>query len=349
MALCPKWPNLQYGNKGKNVKALQHLLILDGANIKADSSFGPATKSAVVDFQVKLNLAKKNGIAGQDTLSHLIVDVESETKGQAAYAAQTLLDKFETLDVDGDFYEKSRVATMNFQEKMGIYEPDSFDNPGYGRVKAITWQYLFGYDAYPSPVGGGVANNKDYRGLQILTDDQIVLLNSNKQFYVDAGNSYNLPWQMLAAIHYREYGLRKAGPSNGNGPYQIWGSSYPTGAYSDSQFATATNAAAEFLRGKLGSRDCFASDDNVKYGFFAYNGIAYAYKTQATKLGFTAESANVGEGSPYVMNRYDAKRDPTIEPTKSNGTWGQIKTNGGPIVYPANTDYGAYVVYRALL
>ena len=87
----------------------------------------------------------------------------------------------------------------------------------------------------------------------------------------------------------------------------------------------------------------------MKYGFFAYNGVADVYKDQATKLGFTSAQANNGEGSPYVMNRYDKMRDPTVEPTKSNGTWGQIKTDRGKIIYPANSDYGAYVVYRSLL
>jgi hypothetical protein len=64
-------------------------------------------------------------------------------------------------------------------------------------------------------------------------------------------------------------------------------------------------------------------------------------------LGFTEEEAENGEGSPYVMNRADAKRDPTVEPTKSNGTWGQIKVDYGPIEYPANSDYGAYIYYVA--
>ena len=47
------------------------------------------------------------------------------------------------------------------------------------------------------------------------------------------------------------------------------------------------------------------------------------------------------------MNRADCWRDPTVEPTKSNRTWGQIK-NDGPIIYPANNDYGALVVYCAI-
>jgi hypothetical protein len=98
---------------------------------------------------------------------------------------------------------------------------------------------------------------------------------------------------------------------------------------------------------KAGSRD-LSNSDNVKYTLFAYNGIAEAYKTQAKNLGFTDTQANNGEGSPYVMNRFDAKRDPTVAPTKTNNTWGQIKVDKGPIEYPANSDYGAFIIYKSI-
>ena len=52
--------------------------------------------------------------------------------------------------------------------------------------------------------------------------------------------------------------------------------------------------------------------------------------------------------TPYVMNRADYMRDPTVEPTKSNRTWGQIKSDGSSITYPANSNYGAFVVYSAI-
>jgi hypothetical protein len=61
--------------------------------------------------------------------------------------------------------------------------------------------------------------------------------------------------------------------------------------------------------------------------------------------GFTEEQAQLGEGSPYVMNKADAKRDPNKAPY---GTWGQIKRDYGPIEYPANQDHGAYVMFVAL-
>lgn len=153
---------------------------------------------------------------------------------------------------------------------------------------------------------GGVMNNTDYRGVEILTSSQVAAVNNLRPFYQQAAQIHGIPWQMLAAIHYREFTFRKEGPGNGDGPYQIWNSNYPVGHYTDAQFQSATN------------------------------------------LGFNSTQATNGEGSPYVMNRYDARRDPTVEPTRSNNTWGQIKTDRGAISYPANNDYGAFVVYKAL-
>lgn len=154
---CPPHLLLRQGQTGANVKALQYLLVYHGANISTDGIFGSGTKTAVVNFQSSQGLAA-DGIAGQNTLSRLITTVSVRTQNNAAWAAQTLLAKFESLTVDGDFYTGSLVATRNFQEKMSIYEPDAYDEPGYGAVDTTTWQYLFGYDAYLAGTGGGDAS-----------------------------------------------------------------------------------------------------------------------------------------------------------------------------------------------
>lgn len=152
MATRPNWPQLAQGQNSTNVKALQYLLVYHGANISTDGIFGSGTKAAVVNFQSNNGLSA-DGIAGAATLSALITTVSVRTQNKAAWAAQTLLAKFESLTVDGDYYTGSLVAARNFQEKMGIYEPEAYSEPGYGAVDAITWQYLFGYDAYPSAGG----------------------------------------------------------------------------------------------------------------------------------------------------------------------------------------------------
>ena len=205
------------------------------------------------------------------------------------------------------------------------------------------------YYSYSYGTTGGIVlgYNTDYRGLSILTGDQFNLLNYNKPFYQSSANKYGIPWKMLAAIHYRETKLERECPPNGDGPYQIGDKNYPVGPLTDTQFQSMTDEAAAFIKGKAGNRNLNAPH-NIKATFFAYNGASDKYKKQATDLGYSQLQASWGEGSPYVMNRADCYRDPTVEPTRSNGTWGQIKENNCPIVYPANNDYGAFVVYSAL-
>ena len=158
--------------------------------------------------------------------------------------------------------------------------------------------------------------NKDYAGNPVFTDEQWAKVQEYQPLYEEASKKQgdNIPW---------------AGHEN-----------------TDAEFVEQAVAALDEFSGHLGGKDA-SDDDNIKYAFFGYNGRADVYKTQARDLGFTEEEAENGEGSPYVMNRADAKRDPTVEPTKSNGTWGQIKVDYGPIEYPANSDYGAYIYYVA--
>ncbi len=63
-------------------------------------------------------------------------------------------------------------------------------------------------------LGTGIPNYTDYSGQNILTSSELTLLNSNIPFYQSAAQTYDIPWQMLAAIHFREYKLKKEGPSN---------------------------------------------------------------------------------------------------------------------------------------
>lgn len=155
MVTRPDWPQLAQGQNSKNVKALQHLLVYRGYSISTDGIFGSGTRTAVVNFQTSRGLSA-DGVAGANTLSALITNVSNGSNGQAAYAAQTLLSKFETLDVDGMFYGGSASAARTFQQKMGI----SVD----GIVGPTTWQYLFGYNTYPAGTGGGETGGSDVTG-----------------------------------------------------------------------------------------------------------------------------------------------------------------------------------------
>ncbi len=188
-----------------------------------------------------------------------------------------------------------------------------------------------------------IGDNLDYAGRQVYNSAQLEMIKENQHFYEKAVEGKDIPWQMLAAMHTRESGLRRYGPGNGYGPFQITPSNYKVGDYSDSEFQTAANEAADFMIGKASGKD-LNDPENVKYTFFAYNGIASVYIQQAKDLGFSDEEAANGNGSPYVVNKIDEKRDPE----KNSSGWGQIKTDYGSISYPANNDYGAFVYYVAL-
>lgn len=193
----------------------------------------------------------------------------------------------------------------------------------------------------------------DYKNGQVFNDKQLEAINENKAVYEKVAKEVDIPWQMLAVIHIRESGGRRANPGNGQGIYQFYdkhGGPYPAGAVDDAEFLRQTILAAKFVKGKAksnysGNQDLTASSNaaTIKDTFFSYNGRAGVYKEQAKRLGFGDSEGY--EGSPYVMNMADAKRDPTAA---ANGTWGQIKRDGGSIEYPANLGYGAFVMYGAL-
>lgn len=201
-------------------------------------------------------------------------------------------------------------------------------------------------------VSSSIGSNLDYAGRPVFTQAQLKAIGENQSFYEKAASQVNIPWQMIAVIHVRETGLSRANPSNGQGIYQFvdkHGGPYPEGKVSDDEFLRQTRLAAEFIKGKAagnydGHKDLNSGSDSevIKDTFFGYNGRASAYEAQAASLGFTKTQGY--EGSPYVMNKADAKRDPDKNPTK----WGQIKVDGGGIEYPANGDYGAFVQYAAL-
>lgn len=203
-----------------------------------------------------------------------------------------------------------------------------------------------------TPRGGSIGNNQSYDGQKIFSDSELKLIERYRPIYQSAASKFNLPWQLLAVLHRREHSLKKSNPANGQGIYQLYsytggGSNanafLPAGEVSDSEFLRQSEITAELVKNRYGQGLNLNTDDGIKTFFFRYNGTAKVYLAQARDLGFSATEANRGEGSPYVMNRADAKRDP-----KSNSRWGQIKSDGGSIQYPANNEFGAFVMFGAL-
>ena len=66
-APLPSWPNLRTGSSGKNVFALQFLLMFKNFSAPANGTFDAQTENAVRAFQIANNLPS-DGIAGKDTL-----------------------------------------------------------------------------------------------------------------------------------------------------------------------------------------------------------------------------------------------------------------------------------------
>ena len=218
------------------------------------------------------------------------------------------------------------------------------------------------YDPGSNNCGSGAGmvsgSNQNYAGATVITEEQLKAIEANRPFYEKSAEKYGFPWQLLAVIHKREHSLMRDNPGNGEGAYQLHSYTdggqnanafYPAGAISDEEFQRQTDIAASVIQSKIDAAHAdVTTDAGIKKTLFYYNSASTTYINQAIALGFSEADAKNGEGSPYVMNRFDEKRDPTVDPTRSNRTWGQIKSDGGSIEYPANSDFGAYVQYVAI-
>lgn len=222
---------------------------------------------------------------------------------------------------------------------------------------------IYYYDPSGSNVNCTVGSMMNYAGAQILSSAQQEALQANQPFYeaasakVLAEHGYNLPWQVIATLHYKEHGLQRDNPANGQGAYQLY--SYtgggnnanaflPAGPISDEEFQRQTDLVAELVATSYGSGLDLTNSDDVKRMFFKYNGAAQQYYDRAIAMGFSDEEARNGEGSTYVMNRYDARRDPASP--EMSPLWEGRFTHDGQWDSSSTSDktFGAFVVYEAL-
>ena len=198
---------------------------------------------------------------------------------------------------------------------------------------------------------GVQGENKLYNGDPILTQGEIDAIMNNKPFYEKSAAKYNIPWQIIATLHWREHSSSRSNPANGQGVYQLY--SYtsggtnanafkPAGPISDEEFQRQTDIVAQLVRDNYGAGLDLSTDDGVKTFFFGYNGKASSYIAQARSMGFSEAEAARGEGSPYVMNLADERRD-----SRKNPNWKQIRTDGGSMT-TAETRPGAFIVYAFL-
>ncbi len=191
-------------------------------------------------------------------------------------------------------------------------------------------------------------SNVDYAGRNILSQVDLQLIGQNEPVYQQAAQQVGIPWQVLAAVHYREHSLKTDEPDT-TGVYQITNSNDRTaGAYppagtqlTQGQFLQQSIDAANFIKSDGAGLTVNSDAAAIKDAFGLYNGLPPLYKQQAINLGFGANQAY--EGSPYVMNFADAPRDPTVA---APGTWLQYTT--ATTTATAGTQYGAFLVYADL-
>lgn len=191
-------------------------------------------------------------------------------------------------------------------------------------------------------------------------------INENKATYQKVASETGVPWQIIAAVHYREYNNNaSANPSNGQGIYQLYSVYYsndvalrdryraiahPSTTVTASNFLEQTRIAANFIQtkasasytstSKVTARKLTANETNyelLKSTLFSYNGRATAYATQAAGYGFDPAS-HPYEGSPYVMSKFDCYRE----------SMGLITYDGGNTLTAKDTRMGAFTLYSRL-
>jgi len=248
--------------------------------------------------------------------------------------------------------------TYIISDESGVHPFNDAGSQAYADTIASALSQNAGATAAASSPGSTVgavvdaAKNKAYDGSEIWTKPQLDQIAANQPFYEKAAQKVGIDWKLIPPLHLAETGLGRKNPNNGQGIYQDYaragngGANYPAGEVDDAEFQRQTDWAAGLIKSKAdgnpeGLKD-LSLPDGVKETFWGYNGKASVYIDQAISLGFTKKQGY--EGSPYVMNKADEKRDPAKNPTG----WGQIKTDGGSIQYPANNFIGTFMHYTAL-
>lgn len=172
----------------------------------------------------------------------------------------------------------------------------------------------------------------------------------DRAHYERAMSETGVPWEMLAAIHYRETNFSHTNPNNGQGIFQFVngdGGPYPPGPVSEEEFYRqlkfmATRVQDDYVwRGSVPRerRRLVPGEQNVvliKDTLFSYNGRAGVYADQAVHFGYNRD-VQPYEGSPYVMNRFDCPRARMGIITQDYGSMDGIDTR-----------YGTFTVFARL-
>lgn len=205
--------------------------------------------------------------------------------------------------------------------------------------------------------------NKDYLGNNVFTEGELNTIKQYQPLYEQAVAAEGYPWQLIAVIHYMETSLSRTNPGNGQGLFQDFSKKYPE-LYTpgmkvdDATFLKQAAGAIDILNGKVagsGSNGMakVTKDDvknknpeAIKQILLLYNGLGGSYyKAKAQALGY---GNNIYEGSPYVMNRADAARDPVHKDTMDKAWPGLFVADGKYDASATSDRYGTYVRFAAL-
>lgn len=218
---------------------------------------------------------------------------------------------------------------------------------------------------YPEGLGGGcvASTNSSYSGANVFSNAELNLITSNRSIYETAANKYGFDWEILATLHSMENSSLMTNPSNGQGVYQLYSYTkdhnitFTPGDIDSEELLRQSEIAAEFLSQIIRTYNInIHSGDGVKRLFYHYNGIGALeangqsiYHNKAIGLGFSDQQAENGEGSPYVMNKFDIQRDPAMAGNGMNPGWPGMYVSDGVYDSTATLNgYGAYVKYLTL-
>jgi len=145
------YPAQSRGDRGVDVRALQHLLRQRQLMPPIDGIYGAATRDAVKAFQSRRGLPV-TGISDSETWDALALPLRLGSKGPAVRALQHQLraKSGAILAVDGLFAEATRRAVVAFQRHAGIGAD--------GVVRRNTWRNLLWHYDHPHFGAGGLCD-----------------------------------------------------------------------------------------------------------------------------------------------------------------------------------------------
>lgn len=213
---------------------------------------------------------------------------------------------------------------------------------------------IYYYNPAGSAVNCSAAEAQNYAGASVLSKEQVQQIESLREIYKQAEEQYNVPWRVLAAIHAVENDLSLIVPEGRTtgGIYNLPG--FSGGSATDTEeLQRQTDALAKAIAEDYGKNLDLTDTEDIKRLFYNYDQAIREsfygksddghYAERATAMGYS----NPADGSTYVMNRYDAQRDP-VNTGGVDSRWKFIYDSEGNWVAGTTNIFGAYVIYEAI-